>query len=68
MMLYKLEIMDHKAAEKQGTLVSVLGSPIPVVLSKDLAIEVLPLPLFTRFLSRCVISVSVFSLLCFPET
>jgi len=45
MMLYKLEIMDHKAAEKQGTLVSVLGLPIPVVLSRDLAVEVLPIPL-----------------------
>ena len=41
MMLYKLEIMDHKAAEKQGLLVPVLGSPIPVVLTRDLAIEVL---------------------------
>lgn len=40
MMLYKLEIMDHKAAEKQGTLVSMLGSPIPVVLGKDLGLEV----------------------------
>lgn len=46
-MLYKLEIMDYKAAEKQGTLVAVLGPPIPVVLSRDLAIEVLPLPLCT---------------------
>ncbi|KAG0582252.1 hypothetical protein M758_3G044900 [Ceratodon purpureus] len=41
MMLYKLEIMDHKAAEKQGSLVPVLGSPIPVVLTRDSAIEVL---------------------------
>lgn len=41
MMLYKLEIMDHKAAEKQGTLVSMLGSPIPVVLGKEIAIEML---------------------------
>ena len=43
MMLYKLEIMDHKAAEKQGSLVPVLGSPIPVVLTRDSAIEVLTL-------------------------
>lgn len=45
MMLYKLEIMDHKAAEKQGSLVPVLGSPIPVVLARDSAIEVLLTPL-----------------------
>lgn len=41
MMLYKLEIMDHKTAERQGSLVPVLGAPIPIVLTKDVAIEVL---------------------------
>jgi hypothetical protein len=55
MMLYKLEIMDHKAAEKQGSLVPVLGSPIPVVLTRDSAIEVLTL--------LCSIISSVFFLL-----
>lgn len=45
MMLYKLEIMDHKTAERQGSLVPVLGAPIPIVLTKDVAIEVIFSPL-----------------------
>lgn len=40
-MLYKLEILDHKARERQGLIGPSLGAPIPVVLSKDNALEVL---------------------------
>jgi len=39
-MLYKLEILDHKARERQGLIGPSLGAPIPVVLSKDNALEV----------------------------
>lgn len=58
MMLYKLDILDHKAAEKQGSLVPVLGSPIPVVLTRDLAIEVLLTPLLSTIRSLCLLKIS----------
>lgn len=39
-MLYKLEILDHKARERQGLIGPSLGASTPVVLSKDNALEV----------------------------
>ncbi|KAJ8549819.1 hypothetical protein K7X08_033526 [Anisodus acutangulus] len=39
--LYKLEVLDHKARERAGVIVNTLGSPVPVLLSFDAAVEAL---------------------------
>jgi len=39
-LLFKLEVLDHKARERAGLLTATLGSPIPVLLRFETAIEV----------------------------
>ncbi|XP_059297248.1 uncharacterized protein LOC132050169 isoform X2 [Lycium ferocissimum] len=39
--LHKLEVLDHKARERAGVITPTLGSPIPVLLSFDAAVEAL---------------------------
>jgi len=39
-LLFKLEVLDHKARERAGLITPTLGSPIPVQLRLDTAIEV----------------------------
>lgn len=39
--LFKLEILDHKARERAGIITPTLGSPIPVILQFDAAAEAL---------------------------
>ncbi|KAI7758273.1 hypothetical protein M8C21_005421 [Ambrosia artemisiifolia] len=39
--LFKLEVLDHKARERGGTIAPTLGSPIPVLLTFDTAVEAL---------------------------
>ncbi|KAI3698967.1 hypothetical protein L2E82_42909 [Cichorium intybus] len=39
--LFKLEVLDHKARERAGVITPTLGSPIPVVLTFDAAVEAL---------------------------
>ncbi|KAI3766334.1 hypothetical protein L2E82_16388 [Cichorium intybus] len=39
--LFKLEVLDHKAREKAGVITPTLGSPIPVLLTFDAAVEAL---------------------------
>ena len=38
--MYKLEVLDHKARERAGVIANTLGSPVPVLLSFDAAVEV----------------------------
>nr|XP_029151910.1 uncharacterized protein LOC112789583 isoform X2 [Arachis hypogaea] len=38
-LLFKLEVLDHKARERAGVITPTLGSPIPVLLRLDGAIE-----------------------------
>ncbi|KDP44691.1 hypothetical protein JCGZ_01191 [Jatropha curcas] len=38
-LLFKLEVLDHKARERAGVITPTLGSPIPVLLQYDSAIE-----------------------------
>ncbi|XP_020972849.1 enhancer of polycomb homolog 2 [Arachis ipaensis] len=40
-LLFKLEVLDHKARERAGVITPTLGSPIPVLLRLDGAIEAL---------------------------
>jgi hypothetical protein len=40
MMLFKLEIMDHKARERAGLIIPTFSAPIPVILKLDSAMEV----------------------------
>lgn len=40
-LLFKLEVLDHKARERAGLITPTLGSPIPVLLQLDVAIEVI---------------------------
>ncbi|KAJ7969158.1 Enhancer of polycomb-like protein [Quillaja saponaria] len=40
-LLFKLEVLDHKARERAGVITPTLGSPIPVLLRLDAAIEAL---------------------------
>ncbi|KAF7820021.1 enhancer of polycomb-like protein 2-like [Senna tora] len=40
-LLFKLEVLDHKARERAGVITPTLGSPIPVLLRFDAAIEAL---------------------------
>lgn len=40
MMLFKLEIMDHKARERAGLIIPTFSAPIPIVLKPDSAMEV----------------------------
>lgn len=47
-MLFKLEILDHKARERQAALVAMVGMPMPVVLSKEYVLEVYLLTVFTK--------------------
>lgn len=52
--IFKLEVLDHKARERAGVITPTLGSPIPVLLSFDAAVEVnitLPLAVFTKFMN-----------------
>lgn len=39
-LLFKLEVLDHKARERAGVITPTLGSPIPVLLRFDAATEV----------------------------
>lgn len=39
--IFKLEVLDHKAREKAGVITPTLGSPIPVLLTFDAAVEAL---------------------------
>ncbi|PPD76283.1 hypothetical protein GOBAR_DD26785 [Gossypium barbadense] len=39
-LLFKLEVLDHKARERAGVITPTLVSPIPVLLTMDAAIEV----------------------------
>ncbi|XP_010531965.1 PREDICTED: uncharacterized protein LOC104808112 isoform X2 [Tarenaya hassleriana] len=39
--LFKLEVLDHKARERAGVITPTLGSPVPVLLQFDAAIEAL---------------------------
>ncbi|KAL5554758.1 hypothetical protein UlMin_042159 [Ulmus minor] len=39
--IFKLEVMDHKARERAGVITPTLGSPIPVLLQLDAAFEAL---------------------------
>ncbi|KAG2725849.1 hypothetical protein I3843_01G084100 [Carya illinoinensis] len=40
-LIFKLEVLDHKARERAGVITPTLGSPIPVLLHQDAAIEAL---------------------------
>ena len=40
-LLFKLEVLDHKARERAGVITPTLGSPIPVLLQMDAAMEVM---------------------------
>ncbi|CAL1373865.1 unnamed protein product [Linum trigynum] len=40
-LLFKLEVLDHKARERAGVITPTLGSPIPVLLQLDAASEAL---------------------------
>lgn len=40
-LLFKLEVLDHKARERAGLLTATLGSPIPVLLRFETAMEVI---------------------------
>ncbi|GMH22730.1 hypothetical protein Nepgr_024573 [Nepenthes gracilis] len=40
-LLFKLEVLDHKARERAGVITSTLGSPIPVLLQFDATVEAL---------------------------
>ncbi|KAL7235559.1 hypothetical protein ACSBR1_018950 [Camellia fascicularis] len=48
MILFKLEVLDHKARERAGVITATLGSPIPVLLQFDAAAEAL-LPLSVKY-------------------
>ncbi|KAK6121250.1 hypothetical protein DH2020_045024 [Rehmannia glutinosa] len=37
--IFKLEVLDHKARERAGVITPTLGSPIPVLLTFDAAVE-----------------------------
>ncbi len=39
-LLFKLEVLDHKARERAGVITPTLVSPIPVLLQFDAAVEV----------------------------
>ncbi|RVX21265.1 hypothetical protein CK203_002369 [Vitis vinifera] len=39
-LIFKLEVLDHKARERAGIITPTLGSPIPVLLQLDAATEV----------------------------
>ncbi|GKA42186.1 enhancer of polycomb-like protein [Tanacetum coccineum] len=39
--IFKLEVLDHKAREKAGVITPTLGAPIPVLLTFDAAVEIL---------------------------
>lgn len=38
--LFKLEVLDHRAREKAGVITPTFGAPIPVLLTFDAAVEV----------------------------
>lgn len=40
-LLFKLEVLDHKARERAGVIATTLGTPIPVFLQVDVAAEAL---------------------------
>lgn len=40
-LIFKLEVLDHKARERAGVITPTLASPIPVLLQLDVATEVL---------------------------
>lgn len=48
-LLFKLEVLDHKARERAGILALTFGSPAPVLLQLDSAAEVISISLL-----RCV--------------
>lgn len=58
-LLFKLEVLDHKARERAGVITPTLGSPIPVLLQLDAATEV---PIFTKLMGIIVFSTLMFVL------
>lgn len=40
-LMFKLEVLDHKARERAGLIIPTLGSPIPILLQLGVAIEAL---------------------------
>ncbi|XP_078443303.1 uncharacterized protein LOC144712837 isoform X2 [Wolffia australiana] len=40
-LLFKFEVMDHKARERAGVITSTFGSPIPILLQLDAVVEAL---------------------------
>eukprot|EP00850_Spirogloea_muscicola_P000864 SM000003S11109 [mRNA] locus=s3:1036341:1040455:+ [translate_table: standard] len=40
-MLYKLELLDHRQREKAGIGLLVLGNPVPIMLQREMAYEIL---------------------------
>uniref|UniRef100_A0A251UAZ5 Putative enhancer of polycomb protein n=1 Tax=Helianthus annuus TaxID=4232 RepID=A0A251UAZ5_HELAN len=40
--MFKLEVLDHKAREKAGVITPTFGAPIPVLLTFDAAVELRP--------------------------
>ena len=63
-MLYKLEIVDHhrrlqRDKDRLGPVASIHGTPIPVVLTKDDAVEVFSLAIDALFLFSSLIMISL---------
>lgn len=40
-LIFKLEVLDHKARERAGVITPTLASPIPILLQLDVATEVM---------------------------
>nr|CAD1822996.1 unnamed protein product [Ananas comosus var. bracteatus] len=62
-LLFKLEVLDHKTRERAGVITPTLGSPIPVFLQLNSAIEVKMNLLFPLFLLRIIITLDKFLIL-----
>ncbi|CAK9141048.1 unnamed protein product [Ilex paraguariensis] len=46
--LFKLEVLDHKARERAGVIAPTLGSPVPVLLTFEASAEVKLTPLISQ--------------------
>lgn len=55
-LIFKLEVLDHKARERAGVITPTLGSPIPVLLQFDAAIEALQVQSFRYAVLQSVYS------------
>ena len=53
-LIFKLEVLDHKARERAGVITPTLASPIPVLLQLDVATEVMCV--LTSFFTSPVLS------------